>query len=150
MRGVRRRRRESRTAHRHDRLCRVRLLPHLLPAAPLRLPIAAIYNAIGVSGVYYGFLLGKSVPWVSCFPFNMGVSHPQYWGSTMTIWAAVVALWDKTHGEGLLCVGLCWSLLYAFSAAVEQFCKPGKALPLNAPLSRKAQSQSQPQSRKLQ
>lgn len=30
-----------------------------------------IYKAIGVDGVYYGFKLGKKIPWVNGFPFNV-------------------------------------------------------------------------------
>ena len=35
-----------------------------------------IFRAIGHAGVYYGFKLGHTIPWVSGFPFNV-VSHPQ-------------------------------------------------------------------------
>ena len=37
----------------------------------------AIYRAIGNDGVYYGFKLGRTVPWCSGFPFNFGLRHPQ-------------------------------------------------------------------------
>ena len=37
----------------------------------------AIYRAIGNDGVYYGFKLGRTVPWCSGFPFNIGLRHPQ-------------------------------------------------------------------------
>lgn len=43
-----------------------------------------IFNAIGHAGVYYGFKLGHTVPWVSGFPFNV-VAHPQYVGSVATV-----------------------------------------------------------------
>ena len=41
---------------------------------------AAIYAAIGKDGVYYGFKLGRPVPWCTGFPFNLGFRHPQYVG----------------------------------------------------------------------
>lgn len=31
----------------------------------------ATYKALGKAGVYYGFLLGKSTPWYSGFPFTV-------------------------------------------------------------------------------
>lgn len=46
-----------------------------------------IFRAIGHAGVYYGFKLGHSIPWVTGFPFNV-VSHPQYVGSVATVLGA--------------------------------------------------------------
>jgi protein-S-isoprenylcysteine O-methyltransferase Ste14 len=43
-----------------------------------------IFHAIGHAGVYYGFKLGHTIPWVDGFPFNV-VSHPQYVGSVATL-----------------------------------------------------------------
>lgn len=50
-----------------------------------------IYKAIGKTGVYYGFKLGRKVPWVTGFPFNV-MSHPQYVGTTMTIWGVLLLI----------------------------------------------------------
>ena len=37
----------------------------------------AIYKAIGKNGVYYGYKLGRPVPWCTTFPFNAFTAHPQ-------------------------------------------------------------------------
>lgn len=39
-----------------------------------------IYEKIGAVGVYYGFKLGRHVPWVTGYPFNVW-RHPQYFGA---------------------------------------------------------------------
>jgi len=44
----------------------------------------AVYKQIGANGVYYGFKLGKHVPWVTDYPFDT-YRHPQYTGA----WSAV-------------------------------------------------------------
>jgi hypothetical protein len=55
-----------------------------------------IYRAIGNPGVYYGFKLGHHVPWHTGFPFNV-VSHPQYVGSALTVWGAVILVRHRKH-----------------------------------------------------
>mmetsp|Transcript_159865 Transcript_159865/g.282000 ORF Transcript_159865/g.282000 Transcript_159865/m.282000 type:complete len:214 (-) Transcript_159865:8-649(-) len=50
-----------------------------------------IYAAIGHDGVYYGFKLGRAVPWATGFPFNLGLRHPQYVGSWLS-WAGLMLL----------------------------------------------------------
>ena len=42
-----------------------------------------MYTSIGNDGVYYGFKLGRTVPWYSGFPFNVGLRHPQYVGTLL-------------------------------------------------------------------
>ncbi|CAD7966877.1 unnamed protein product [Amoebophrya sp. A120] len=39
-----------------------------------------VYAKLGRDGVYYGFKFGKSIPWVSDFPFDT-FRHPQYTGA---------------------------------------------------------------------
>ena len=46
---------------------------------------AGVYSALGVTGTYYGVRFGEHVPWVTGFPYNLGISDPQYIGSIMTI-----------------------------------------------------------------
>jgi len=82
-----------------------------------------IYKAIGKTGVYYGFKLGKKVPWVTGFPFNV-MSHPQYVGSTLTIWGVMLllhALMPVHLQSTLLYLTAYWSSLYLFSGYVEHF-----------------------------
>lgn len=57
---------------------------------------AAIYKAIGKVGVYYGTRLGKTVPWVTGFPFNV-VSHPQYVGTVLCIWGITLLAYQDLH-----------------------------------------------------
>ena len=77
-----------------------------------------IYNAIGADGVYYGFKLGKSVPWVTGFPFNI-TSHPQYIGSVLTVWGSF-CLTLSQHPPGLLLLTAYWTCLYAITLVQEQ------------------------------
>lgn len=60
-----------------------------------------IFRAIGHPGVYYGFKLGHTIPWVDGFPFNV-VSHPQYVGSVATLLgAAAIVSWLVAAGRWL-------------------------------------------------
>jgi len=82
-----------------------------------------IYKAIGKTGVYYGFKLGRKVPWVTGFPFNV-MSHPQYVGSTLTIWGAMLlvhAVMPAHLQITLLYLTAYWSALYLVSGVKEHF-----------------------------
>jgi hypothetical protein len=50
----------------------------------------AVFRALGAIGVYYGHELGYEVPFVQCFPYNTGISDPQYWGVVLCIWGLYV------------------------------------------------------------
>lgn len=52
----------------------------------------AVFNAIGAVGVYYGSQLGYEVPWYSGFPYNIGISDPQYWGVVLCVWGLYLVL----------------------------------------------------------
>lgn len=45
----------------------------------------AVFKALGAKGVYYGYEFGYPVARVSCFPYNLPISDPQYWGVVMCI-----------------------------------------------------------------
>lgn len=78
---------------------------------------AAIFKAIGHEGVYYGFKLGHKIPWVTGFPFDT-VSHPQYVGSVLSVWAAAALVWTQAPtGVGLIAVY--WTLLYVITGWQE-------------------------------
>lgn len=78
---------------------------------------AGIFNAIGHAGVYYGFKLGHQIPWVDGFPFNV-VSHPQYVGAVMSVWAGAILVWSQAPvGLGLL--ALYWTGLYVVTGWME-------------------------------
>ena len=76
-----------------------------------------IFRAIGHAGVYYGFKLGHSVPWVDGFPFNV-VRHPQYVGSVLSVWAAVALLWTQAP-SGLALLAAYWTTLYVITGWME-------------------------------
>ena len=46
---------------------------------------SGVYSALGTTGTYYGCRFGESVPWVTAFPYNLGMPDPQYWGSIFTL-----------------------------------------------------------------
>ena len=41
----------------------------------------AVFEALGAKGVYYGYEFGYPVARVYCFPYNLNISDPQYWGA---------------------------------------------------------------------
>lgn len=43
-----------------------------------------VYQLLGESGTYYGVRFGKSIPWVTEFPFGV-IKDPQYVGSIMSL-----------------------------------------------------------------
>uniref|UniRef100_A0A0G4G8T2 phosphatidyl-N-methylethanolamine N-methyltransferase n=1 Tax=Chromera velia CCMP2878 TaxID=1169474 RepID=A0A0G4G8T2_9ALVE len=59
----------------------------------------AVYNAIGIEGVYYGSRFGKTIPWVTGWPFGgpFSVPHPQYCGCVLSIWAVLCLISSETH-----------------------------------------------------
>jgi methylene-fatty-acyl-phospholipid synthase len=79
-----------------------------------------IFQAIGHDGVYYGFKLGRKIPWVTGWPFDT-VSHPQYVGSVLTIWGFVALVWGQYPGTPLLLTAGYWTLVYAATAVHEQY-----------------------------
>ena len=57
---------------------------------------AAIYNAIGKAGVYYGYKIGVPVPWCTGFPFNVFTMHPQYAGVCLSIFGGGILMLPNT------------------------------------------------------
>eukprot|EP00928_Gymnodinium_smaydae_P030552 TRINITY_DN22688_c0_g1_i1.p3 TRINITY_DN22688_c0_g1~~TRINITY_DN22688_c0_g1_i1.p3 ORF type:complete len:241 (-),score=47.93 TRINITY_DN22688_c0_g1_i1:364-1044(-) len=81
----------------------------------------ATYRAIGNAGVYYGFKLGKTVPWCHGFPFNTGLRHPQYVGVVLTLGGALaVFLCEELAARGLPQLVVAWAAMYVAMCAVEQ------------------------------
>jgi len=81
---------------------------------------AGIFAAIGKVGVYYGFKLGHKVPWVNGWPFD-SVSHPQYVGSVLSVWALIALVWGQAPTSGLLVLGSYWTALYVVTGVHEQY-----------------------------
>jgi protein-S-isoprenylcysteine O-methyltransferase Ste14 len=84
---------------------------------------AATYRALGKAGVYYGFKLGRTVPWCTGFPFNTPIRHPQYTGSVLTIWGAAIAVYTPEHWQaGLHVMVFAWTLFYVITSFIEGNC----------------------------
>lgn len=52
----------------------------------------AVFNALGAKGVYYGYEFGYPSAKVTCFPYNLNINDPQYWGVLMCIFGIYVAV----------------------------------------------------------
>ena len=57
----------------------------------------AVFKALGAIGVYYGWELGYKVKRVTSFPYNTGISDPQYWGVILCIWGIYTALGASSY-----------------------------------------------------
>ncbi|VFQ87275.1 unnamed protein product [Cuscuta campestris] len=100
-------------------------LHSLLAAASLLLAplLLRVYALLGESGTYYGVRFGKSIPWVTRFPFGV-VRDPQYVGSILSLVACVS--WVP------LSYILMWVLGYVFMIHVESKEDPStRAKPLD-------------------
>lgn len=80
----------------------------------------SVYKLLGRHGVYYGFLLGKEVPWCTQWPYGPSsllpeVPHPQYVGSSLTV-AGLACAAGTLPGYCLLAF---WSALYSLTAWQE-------------------------------
>ena len=80
---------------------------------------AGIFQAIGHIGVYYGFKLGHTVPWAQGWPFDT-ISHPQYVGSVLSVWALVALLWGQVSPAALLVLASYWTGLYVVTGLQEE------------------------------
>uniref|UniRef100_A0A2N9IQF1 Phosphatidyl-N-methylethanolamine N-methyltransferase n=1 Tax=Fagus sylvatica TaxID=28930 RepID=A0A2N9IQF1_FAGSY len=69
-----------------------------------------VYRLLGESGTYYGVRFGKSIPWVTEFPFGV-IRDPQYVGSIMSLLACLS--WAPFQYI------LLWSLGYVFMIHLE-------------------------------
>ncbi|KAJ8755131.1 hypothetical protein K2173_018929 [Erythroxylum novogranatense] len=69
-----------------------------------------VYQLLGESGTYYGVRFGKSIPWVTEFPFGV-IKDPQYVGSILSLFACLS--WVPIQYI------LLWSLGYVFMIHLE-------------------------------
>lgn len=56
-----------------------------------------VYKSLGTVGTYYGNRFGDPPAWVTGFPYNIGISDPQYWGSILTVIATLNLLQTKKN-----------------------------------------------------
>merc|ERR1711935_140345 len=78
-----------------------------------------VYNAIGKDGVNYGFKLGAPVPWVTCFPYNLGLRHAQCLGCQMSVIGAFVTFATPKTSAVLAFIGFTWIIYYVYSSWME-------------------------------
>lgn len=57
----------------------------------------SVFRRLGNRGVFYGNLLGHSVPRCEGFPFSL-LKHPQYVGTVLSIWGAFLIM-RFPHGD---------------------------------------------------
>jgi hypothetical protein len=55
----------------------------------------------------------------SGFPFNLGIRHPQYVGSVLTIWGLAALLWAPDVRPALPQLAGGWTLMYVVTGLVE-------------------------------
>merc|ERR1712216_175361 len=92
---------------------------------PMTLIFGGLLFAAGQAlniGVFSGIKYGKKVPWVTGFPFTV-CPHPQYIGSSLSIWGALWPIMRVFPGNflDLVTVGIYWSAMYATSSIVESY-----------------------------
>ncbi|KAG5036543.1 hypothetical protein JHK86_017383 [Glycine max] len=82
-----------------------------------------VYQLLGEAGTYYGVRFGKTIPWVTEFPFGV-IKDPQYVGSIMSLLACF--LWVPFQYI------LLWVLGYVFMMHVKSKEDPStRAKPLH-------------------
>jgi hypothetical protein len=50
------------------------------------------FQALGAKGVYYGYEFGYPVDRVTCFPYNLPMNDPQYWGVVLSVFGIYMAV----------------------------------------------------------
>ena len=80
-----------------------------------------VWKKLGVDGACYGFKLGRPIEWVTGFPFNLGLRHPQYVATFLTICGVTFLLIDKASAEnGIVVFVLIWNSYNIFTGWSEQ------------------------------
>lgn len=77
----------------------------------------SVYARLGIEGVYYGNKLGCPVPWVTGWPFNMQLRHPQYIGCVMS-YIALFRLLTPEGSEAQLMLAI-WGTITSYIASGE-------------------------------
>jgi len=76
-----------------------------------------VYRKLGNEGVYYGFKLGHTIPWVSSFPFNC-MRHPQYIGSVLS-WTSIALMCSSMYSREVTALLLVQVTAYFYTAHME-------------------------------
>jgi hypothetical protein len=82
----------------------------------------SVYKAIGFNGVYYGILFGEKykVPWVTSFPYNMPIKHPQYIGAYLCYLGVWLCAYN-TYDIEFIKFAIMMALSYIMISIVEIF-----------------------------
>lgn len=64
--------------------------------------------------------MGRRIPWVTGWPFDAALAHPQYAGSAMSVWAGAL-LMGSARPAGTVVLVVYWTLLYVVTALMEQY-----------------------------
>lgn len=81
-----------------------------------------VFKALGAKGVYYGYEFGYPTARVSCFPYNLNISDPQYWGKFLVI--ALIAVTLQRSRDISTCLNRCgfvnfWLILCSWSKLIH-------------------------------
>ena len=80
-----------------------------------------VWKKLGIDGTCYGFKLGRPIEWVTGFPFNIGLRHPQYVASCLTLIGLTFLLIDKDSAQnGMIFIVSIWCGFYLLSAITEE------------------------------
>ena len=80
-----------------------------------------VWKKLGVAGTCYGFKLGRPIEWVTGFPFDLGLRHPQYVAAVLTICGmALITINKSTAKNGMLAIVAVWTSYYIFTAINEE------------------------------
>ena len=58
---------------------------------------SGVYKSLGTVGTYYGNRFGDPPAWATGFPYNLGISDPQYWGSLLTVLSTLNLLQTRNN-----------------------------------------------------
>lgn len=66
----------------------------------------AVYYKLGLIGVYYGDRLGYQLPYITTFPYNIGIVNPQYVGCVLTLCSLypLISINYLIYSSGLYCI----------------------------------------------
>ena len=76
-----------------------------------------VFKALGAKGVYYGYEFGYPTARVTCFPYNLNMNDPQYWGVVMCIFGIYLSVGASSYLVPLLELFWYSMSMYAFATS---------------------------------
>jgi len=74
-----------------------------------------VYIRLGNIGVYYGNKIGYTTKWIKAFPYNLGISNPQYIGCIISL----LSLFILFPFIDIAIISLYWISLYIVTCIIE-------------------------------